>query len=247
MLFRSPERAPLGETVFGTGFPNLDPLLKLYPGQLVVVTGTPGCGKTSLMLNIVVNTSLQYGKRWLLYLPENWMTLKRKLAVLSGEDTEKLLKEHCFVFDEEIEGPKNLETVLNVASKAILKRGVSCVLIDPWNELEHVLDKGENVTDYVRDMLRCTKEFARMYEATVIIVAHPTKVAAERPPGLYDIEGSASWYNKADNGLVVFRDPTAPRAKVVSAKVREFEAGNLGECYFTVDRATGAFYEAMAD
>jgi hypothetical protein len=44
-----------------------------------------------------------------------------------------------------------------------------------------------------------------------------------------------NWYNKADNGLIVWREFGTNTAKVISAKVREHGAGKVGCCFFHVD------------
>ena len=57
------------------------------------------------------------------------------------------------------------------------------------------------------------------------MVAHPNKMhnpgeGKETMPGLYDIAGSAHWRNKADAGIVVYRDYEERCTYVVSRKIR---------------------------
>ena len=84
-----------------------------------------------------------------------------------------------------------------------------------------------------------------MLNTTKVIVAHPTKAVNEnggRIATLADIEGSMNWSNKADNGLIIVREPGQNSGRIISAKVREApEAGDLGTCHFTIDPSTGAF------
>ena len=137
-----------------------------------------------------------------------------------------------------------LPMVLDRAVPAIEQADCSILLIDPWNELEHAKPKDQLLTDYIRDCLRFLKQFSRTLDVAIILVAHPTKAVTEkggRTPGLSDIEGSMSWYNKCDNGLIIVRDAEKNTCRVISAKVREIGAGKLGQCYFFVDPATGIF------
>jgi twinkle protein len=100
------------------------------------------------------------------------------------------------------------------------------------------------MTDYIGQCLRSMKAFARTFNVTIFLVAHPTKAVNEnggRIPTLSDIEGSMHWNNKCDNGLIVHRDPEQNRARVISAKVREIGAGRRGVCWFNVDPKTGVF------
>ena len=77
---------------------------------------------------------------------------------------------------------------------------------------------------------------------TAILVAHPTKAAADKDiVSLYDIDGSAAFANKPDNGLCVARQADGT-TRIYSTKVREApDAGELGACNFWVDKETGRF------
>ena len=67
--------------------------------------------------------------------------------------------------------------------------------------------------------------FAKRYGVLVHLVAHPTKLPKEAggvyaPPTLYDISGSANFYNKADYGFTVYRDFVNNRTRLIATKVR---------------------------
>ena len=71
----------------------------------------------------------------------------------------------------------------------------------------------------------------------VIVVAHPTKDVGRdgkaRPVTLYDIEGSAHWFNKCDHGVVITRVPDTHVTEVYVAKV--------GTVKLRFDRFSGRF------
>jgi twinkle protein len=57
------------------------------------------------------------------------------------------------------------------------------------------------------------------------MVIHPTKLRSsddgkDPVPGLYDLAGSAHWRNKADAGIVVYRDYEKAVTFVISKKIR---------------------------
>ncbi|CAJ1439662.1 unnamed protein product, partial [Effrenium voratum] len=92
----------------------------------------------------------------------------------------------------------------------------------------------------------------------VVIVAHPTKSAAwlNESPGLYDIAGSAEWFNKTDNGIVVNRrkveledgDVVSTRQVEISVKkVRNREAGKLGSAWLLYDAKTRSYSDLQMD
>jgi len=68
---------------------------------------------------------------------------------------------------------------------------------------------------------------AKDMDVGVFIVAHPTKQILNpmkgevREPTLYDVDGSAHWYNNVEYGLSVWRpDPVDTAVKIESLKVR---------------------------
>jgi twinkle protein len=249
-LAELPQGGSVEKTALGTGWWELDQIFKTYPGQFVVVTGIAGHGKSTLLLNVIVNMAIAHGLRSFLYVPENEGHIRGKLRKIHpGTDAEfKVFSEnYCFLQsalpDRYDSATKTLQWVLDKAIVAIEQDHVGLVMIDPWNELERARPPSMMMTDYIGECLMWLKSFARHYGVTVVIVAHPTKQGVNdgKTPTLADIEGSMNWYNKCDNGLIVVRDPEKSSARVISAKVREHGAGKRGQCFFTVDEATGVF------
>lgn len=248
-LSELPQRAPVGDAAVSPGWDCLADLWKLYPGQFTIVTGAPGHGKSTLMLNVVCNVARVHGWGSYLYVPENEAFLKYKLRRIYGtHGFDDFAAHQCFVQSAEIESynqePKDLQWVLERAIVGVRNDCVKLLLIDPWNELEHAKPRDLSMTDYIMQVLMWLKQFARVHQVAIILVAHPTKAHASesRKPTLYDIEGSAAWFNKCDNGLIVTRDPDNNYMTVYSAKVRERGAGKRGQCILLVND-----YEQVTD
>lgn len=248
-LAELPQRGSVADICIGTGWPEMNDLWKLYPGQFTICTGIAGHGKSTFLLNVVCNIARESHAKTFMYVPENEGHVREKLELLWGSRRgfETFCAEYCFVqsampshYDTEA---KTLQWVLDRAVVAVERDGVDLLLIDPWNELERAKPRDMMLTDYIGQCLMYLKQFCRAMNVAVILVAHPTKAGVEqgKTPTLSDIEGSMNWYNKCDNGLIVVRDPVAPMAKVISAKVREIGAGRRGECHFMVDAKTGLF------
>lgn len=245
-----PQRESIAKSAISTGWWELDELWKLYAGQFTVVTGLAGSGKSTLILNVIANMSAQYGKgmRTFMFVPENEQSVREKLrGIWGGRDGWSYFAEQQILIQsaaEEAFGdePMDLRSVLDRAVQVVEREGAEVLLIDPWNELEHLKPPDQLMTDYIRTALMYLKRICRHHGVAVILVAHPTKAVTEkggRVPTLADIEGSMNWYNKCDNGLIVVREAAA--TKVISAKVRETGAGRLGICHFFVEAATGRF------
>lgn len=244
-----PQRKPIAENAISTGWWELDQLWRLYSGQFTVVTGIAGSGKSTLILNVIANVA-ERGYKTFMFVPENEQSIQSKLAGIWGprKGWELFSRGQVFIqsSSEEAFGdePMDLYAVLARVVDTIERENLEVLLIDPWNELEHLKPRDELMTDYIRRALMYLKRICRHYGVAVILVAHPTKSVLEskdRIPTLADIEGSMNWYNKCDNGLIVVRDNTNASTRVISAKVREIGAGKLGVCHFHVDESTGRF------
>ena len=245
-----PQRGSVADQAFGSGWWELDQIIKFYHGQFVIVTGIAGHGKSTFLLNVLTKMARDRGCKSFLYVPENEAYLRDKLLKIWGneESFEHSAESQCFVQsaapNDYDQSPRTLKWVLDQAVVAVERDGVEMVMIDPWNELDRAKPRDMLLTDYIGECLMMLKQFCRIYPVTVIVVAHPTKAVNEhggRVAGLADIEGSMNWFNKCDNGLIVVRDPERNTAKVISAKVREIGAGKIGACHFHVDPETGIY------
>jgi twinkle protein len=257
-----PDRDPLA--TFSTGWSTLDRHLQIFAGELMVVTGIPGHGKSTWVLNLLVNLATQYGWTSAIFSPEmpTLPQLRDKLRriklgrSLDGVDCGRLveadrwLQEHFVFIDADPSGRHDddydVDWLLDHATDAVLRDGIRLLLIDPWNEIEHARRRDETMTDYIGRCIRDLKRFAQLYGVVVIVVAHPTKEVGRegkfRPPTLYDIENSAHWYNKPDHGIIIDRPNENVNEGVIRiAKVRFEETGEKGTVRMGFDRPSARF------
>lgn len=246
-----PERAAL-ETL-STGWFTLDNHLRLFAGEFMVLTGIPGHGKSTFALNLLSNAADLHGWRSAVFSPEMPTVphLRNRLRRIRGGDPEAadafIARAFSFIDSDptgRLDEDFDLNWLIDKATDAVLRDGVRALLIDPWNEIEHARGKWESVTDYVGRAIRTIKRFARLYDVAVIVVAHPTKEVGKegktRRPRLYDVEGSAHWFNKCDHGVVIERGPGCESIIHVD-KVRFDESGIPGQCRMGYDAATCRF------
>src|SRR5690606_37298453 len=111
-----------------------------------------------------------------------------------------------FVLPEE----PTVEAVLEAAKALVTRHGISGLVIDPWNELEHSRPNGMTETEYVSQCLTKIRNFGRTHRVAIWLVAHPTKMRRDDEgdvpvPTPYDISGSANFFNKADACFAVHR------------------------------------------
>lgn len=80
------------------------------------------------------------------------------------------------------------------------------IVIDPWNELEHLPQPGESMTSYINFALQKIRQWAEQFNCHIIVVAHPKKMTTEgkeKPPVGYDVADSAAFANKPALGFTV--------------------------------------------
>lgn len=225
-----------------TGWHTLDRHFLPYAGGLTVITGVPSHGKSAFALNLLVNLAQLHGWRSAIFSPEMPVVpfLRKQLINICGGSRAQavaFLDDMLCFMDADHSGatdePFTLDWVLDKATEAVLRHGIKCLLIDPWNEMEHCRNRDETMTDYIGRALRAIKRWARDRQVAVIIVAHPTKNVvvdgAIRGVNLYDIEGSAHWFNKCDHGIVVRRNHEMETTTIDVAKVRFRDTGERGE------------------
>jgi twinkle protein len=253
-----------------TGWKSLDEFMTIRPGEVSVVTGVPGSGKSEFIDALAVNLALAYGWRFALCSFENppaehiakfaekysglpfWDGPSRRMSETDLHHAMDWVNDHFYLirFDDEA---ATIEAILEKARAAVLRHGIRGLVIDPYNEIEHRRPANMTETEYVSQLLGKVKRFALHHAVHVWFVAHPAKLPRDergsRPiPTLYDISGSANWVNKADLGIVVHRDldkdPTLAQIQV--RKVRFKSAGKIGTVALGWDRATGRYSEIAA-
>jgi twinkle protein len=247
-----------------TGWKNMDDYFKLMKGHLNILSGIPNSGKSEWLDALMVNTIDNNCWKWAVYSPENMpaemhfqklvekscgqsMTFEKNRLSREKVDSEidRLSKFIDLVIPEEDE--MSLEDILAKIKSSVFRTGINAFIIDPWNEIDHNIKSGQSETDYVSLALAKIRRFARQHDLSAWIVAHPAKLykdsKGEYPvPSLYDISGSANWRNKADNGLIVWRDFMGDQKTVVHVqKIRFKNTGKLGEVAFRWDWKTGRY------
>lgn len=253
-----------------TGWAEVDRFYTVRPGEFTVITGMPNSGKSNWLDALLVNLAQEHGWRFAMFSPENQpledhmarMCEKWAREPFGDGPTPRMSRETLdrvsgevgqhFVWilpDDDAEW--TVETVLDRAKALVFREGVRGLVIDPWNELEHALPPGTTETIYTGTVLKRVRQFARRHGVHVWIVAHPQKLYRERESGnypvptLYDISGSANWRNKADNGVVIWRDFSDAHApvEVHVQKVRFRQIGRIGMCKLLYDKATQTYGE----
>ncbi len=244
-----------------TGWSNVDDLFSVSPGNVTVLTGVPGHGKSTWLDNLLMNMMIRHETRVAYASFENPpdIHISKLLALWRltpfGEGrTQRLSRDEVmegmaflnerasFVEMDEVPTPKGL---FDRFDACIRRQGARVCVIDPFNFIN--LGNGEDITGAINTFLAQVKIFAMSREVAVFIVAHPAKPPSgtkdDWVPTGYSIAGSAHWYNRADFGLTVHRGEGNAVALHVW-KARFAHQGKKGVARLVYDPVTAAYEEA---
>ena len=143
----------------------------------------------------------------------------------------------------------------------VTQKNIRVLLLDPFNYIGLPVQTGSTDTQKISMVLKQIVDFARKYKVLVILVAHPRKPQSDSKgqqketavPSLYDIAGSADFYNKCDYGLILQRQQETDHAKVSSLtsvnvqKIRFRHLGQLGCRVFGFDTQSNRFVATNND
>ena len=245
---------------FQVGLKNFDEIFSTYTGQFITVTGIPSSGKSDFVDQMCVGYNTNYGWKTAFASPENAPTylhahkLMRKVwqdmpspGDIDGEQWNKVadhVNDNFFFIDME---RYTLDHVLRKGAELVKRKGIKCLVIDPFNKVRDVNCKTEDVNRYTMEYLTKIEVFAKKYDVLVFIVAHPTKMykgsdGKIEEPTMYNIKGGGEWYDASYHGLLVHRDYDT---KTVKAKVLKVKFQNLGEngaeAFFKWEPRSGCF------
>ena len=244
---------------FQIGLPNFDSIFSTYTGQFITVTGIPSSGKSDFVDQMVIGYNINYQWKTAFASPENaptylhahklmrkvWQDMPSKKDI--GTDKWNQVAEHIndnfFFIDMD---KYSLEAVLRKGAELVKRKGIKCLVIDPFNKVRSN-DASGDVNVYTLDYLSKIEIFAKKYDVLVIVVAHPTKMYKDangriEEPTMYNIKGGGEWYDASYHGILVHRDY---EQRTVKAKILKVKFQNLGEngaeAHFKWEPKSGCF------
>jgi len=245
---------------YQVGLQNFDEIFSTYTGQFITVTGIPSSGKSDFVDQMVVGYNQNYQWKTAFASPENaptflhahklmrkvWQDMPQKSDIggAKWQSIAKHVNENFFFIDME---RYTLESVLKKGAELVKRKGIKCLVIDPFNKVRDVNCKTEDVNRYTMEYLTKIEIFAKKYDVLVIVVAHPTKMYKDKDgkieePTMYNIKGGGEWYDASYHGLLIHRDYDN---KTVKAKVLKVKFQNLGEngaeAHFRWEYKSGCF------
>jgi twinkle protein len=236
----------------GLGDEDEIPRLNIAKRNLYVVTGIPGHGKSAFAKMLAVG--MAYYEGWHISIgsfeDDVYLDLQKELGTIWNffvdtdrtlthkyereEERVKISEHFSFVFDEGVlNEPMTVNWMIERMYDAKSRFNMDMMVIDPWNQLDHVHSREMTDALYIHDALRKFKKAAMDLNIALVIVAHPRKMYEDETPTLYHINGSAAWNDKTDGGIVVhrpnYKDPRDNRVEIEVLKLKRRSLGVRGK------------------
>ena len=239
-----------------TGFPSMDSrLLGMQAGQMIIIAARPGMGKTSLALNVALNTCKHHNLPVVLY---SYEMLSNELSgrILSSEaniDSRKIRTKDYTDMDlrnmaHAVQGLSKLPVFINDSSATNLldiksqcrkikaDQGIGLIVIDYLQLMQPHVRKQSREQE-IAEISRGIKELAKELQCPIIALSQLNRSAAsrtDRRPQLQDLRESGSIEQDADVVLLIHREdyydentPEKGVAEVIVAKNRAGEPGTV--------------------
>lgn len=248
---------------FSTGYPALDSIYTVAPGQLTVVTGYPSSGKSNFVDQLMVNLAqksdwkfavasfenspeIHISRLMEIYLRKRFFEGRDRMSEEEKNEAFTWVKDHFLFIDSAGEEPNTLDSILTRARAAVKRMGIRGMVIDPYNYID--LDRKDTTeTDAISQMLTRIQRFCKAQDVHTWFVAHPSKMQRSgadqpRPDGM-SISGSMAWWAKADCGLTVHRQERYVEVAVWKCRYRW--VGTQGETTLLFNRTSGTYVENL--
>lgn len=248
--------------VLRTGDELLDGRLAFEVGAMSVGTGTPGAGKSTLTTyaayHVAMNENIRVG--FMSFETHAHRTRDHLARLYTGRPFDSLAGIEVKQFNQAMDAHfrlvhrtygdrgHNLGWLESMVYTLAVRDQCKLIVIDPWNELEHQPEPGENLTAYINFALQQIRQWAESLEVHICVVAHPKKIEVSsqgqvRAPLGYDVADSAAFNNKPSLGFTVHQDTTENGAKYVQLitwKVRDTQLYGIqkgcSDATFDIDR-----------
>lgn len=248
----------------GVDLYELDAYIKFQPGYITTITGIPGHGKSEFLDFILCKLNIIHDWKIALYSPENH-PLELHFSKFAEKITGKPFEGNNRMNEVELKSminyhsknfyfinPKEdftIDNILLTVKSLVRKKGIKAFVIDAWNKLDHHYTTNE--TKYISEQLDKLSTFCEKQKVHLFLVTHPTKIQKDKAtgnyevPNLYNISGSANFYNKTANGITVYRNFAENTTEIYIQKVKFKHWGSTGCVHLAWDRTNGRYYKGL--
>lgn len=250
-------------TGVGIQLEGFDDIIRFQEGNLMLVTGYPGSGKSTFVNYIVMSLLRIYQWKTLFFSPEKQPQHFHEaelVSIVTGKDfgrvnvpseeyaaAKDFIRNRIMFIEEEVSDP---DFIVALAHRAVRCMGIKVLVVDPFVYLDMPMAPGVSESQKIAEVLKKLIFTTRQLKIFVILVAHPRKPSGDGPavPSLYEVSGSASFYNFCDSGIIMERLKSGDNlVKITCGKARRPYNGALGECQLAYDVTCGRYTPCIQD
>jgi replicative DNA helicase len=216
----------VNDTIIKTGFENLDNNFSGFNlGDVVVIAGRPGMGKTQFMVNLVTNFSQKYPVQYFTYDQPKSSLVNRFISCissipskhlvnnrLSNLEYDKLITSKSKIQDLNVfindDLQNSLTSFINLCIDAITNKGVKIIVVDYLQLLSTHRFKNNREQQFAL-IMRELKNLARVYNVCIFALSQLSRAVetrgGDKRPQLSDLRESGAIEQDAHKVIFLYR------------------------------------------
>jgi hypothetical protein len=250
------------------GFEKIDEFYSMQLGGCTDWTGFPMSGKTQVLMELLMNTSVFYGWKHLIYFPDVGNNVEiiadfihkktnksfdpKKPNVITDQDIEREIEwvtEHFKVLTKvDVKAKLTPMAFWDMAAELKRTEGLQTASIDSWKDMNHPYDEFGGYATYLEYCLPYRNHIAEENNLHLHTIIHPKlteKVNGVRSvPTPYDLKGGSEWFNSGKSMVTVHRpDVSHNLVEIHFNKIKPRSIGKIGKCELHFDINTLTYYD----
>ena len=253
------------------GFEKIDEFYSMQLGNCTDWTGFPMSGKTQVLMELLLNTSLYYGWKHLIYFPDVGNNVEiiadfiqkktsksfdpKKPNAITNDEIEKEIEwitEHFKVLTKtDVKAKMTPMEFWDYAVELKKTEGLHTASIDSWKDMFHDYEKYGGYATYLEFALPYRNHIAEEHNLHLHTIIHPKLTEKENGkrsvPTPYDLKGGSEWFNSGKFMITVHRPILEENiAEIHFNKIKPRSVGKIGHCELRFDLSTLTYYDLDA-
>lgn len=250
------------------GWEELHKYYSMQLGSVTDWTGYPMSGKTQVLMELLLNTSMWYGWRHLVYFPDVGNNIEI-IADLLHKKTGKSFDPKALNTITDSEIYREIEwithhfkvlTKVDVKAKLTpfefwdmavqIKRteGLETAAIDSWKDMSHPYSDYGGYAQYLEAVLPYRNQVAEDNNLHLHTIIHPKLTEKEngkrKAPVPYDLKGGSEWFNSGKNMITVHREDIQDNQVFINFnKIKPRSIGKVGMIDLRFDIERFVYYQ----